>query len=179
VKGGIGSPSGSPERSASISTESVFAATAAGTWDATVFYEDIEHPSPWLLRLVLPRPVRSEGPKDVVGSVVRCTYEAGHLLKRITEVEPARRLAFDVIEQELRFGRGIRLLGGVVAIDPLGEATTRVTLTTRYVSPLLRPERLWLAVEARVVHAFHRHMLEGMRRRVAPPIRAATSSVVV
>jgi hypothetical protein len=150
-------------RRVSISTHAAFPAAPDDAWHAIVFYEEIEHRPPWLLGVALPRPLRSEGAKDVVGGIVRCTYERGYLLKRMSAVEEGR-LAFDVVEQQLEFGGGVELLGGGVSIDPLGSDGARVTLTTRYRSPRRPFGRLWAAIEERLVHAFHRHVLEGMRR---------------
>jgi hypothetical protein len=154
-------------RRVSISTDAAFAAAPGDAWRAIVFYEEIEHRPPWLLRLALPRPLRSEGAKDAAGGIVRCTYESGYLLKRMTAVEEGRLLAFDVVEQHLDFGGGVELLGGGVSIDPLGSDRARVTLTTRYKRPWRPLDPVWAAIEERLVHGFHRHVLEGMRRSLA------------
>jgi hypothetical protein len=157
-----------PGRSGSVSTDVVFAAPPEDVWRAIVFYEEIEHDPPLMLRLTLPRALRSEGRKDAVGSLVRCRYAKGHLVKRMTEVDHGRLLAFDVVEQDLRVAAGVGLLGGGYVLEPLAGRRTRVTLTTRYVSRPLHPERLWVALEERLVHAFHRHVLEGMKRKLQP-----------
>jgi hypothetical protein len=151
-------------RSASVATDATFAAGPEDVWQAIAFYEEIEHDPPPLLRLALPRPLRSEGRKGRVGGLVRCSYSKGYLVKRMTEVEENRLLAFDVVEQELRFGAGVRLLGGSVELEPLASRHTRLTMTTRYLSRRLHPRRLWVGLEEMLVHAFHRHVLEGMRR---------------
>ncbi len=153
-------------RSATIATDAMFAAEPGAVWRAVAFYEEIDHAPPLLLRIALPRPLRSEGPKDRVGGLVRCTYMRGHLVKRMTEVEEERLLAFDVVEQELRFGAGVRLLGGRVELRPEAGGT-RLTMATRFVSRPLRPRAVWEPVEGWLVHAFHRHVLEGTRRRLA------------
>jgi hypothetical protein len=154
----------------------MFAAGSERVWRAIAFYEEIEHDPPPLLRLALPRPLRSEGGKNAVGGLVRCTYSKGHLVKRMTEVEEGRLLAFDVVEQRLRFGAGVRLVGGRVELWPSANRGTGLTMTTRYVSRMLHPERLWMAVEERLVHAFHRHVLEGMRRNLDAGAAVPTAS---
>gem|GEM_PF-2479112 len=152
-----------------IATERLFAAPPAQVWPALVFYEDIEHEPSWPLRLLLPRAIRSEGPKDVVGSVVRCSYVDGHLLKRMTEVREQRLLAFEVIEQTLELAGKLRLAGGSMDLEPAGDRETRLVITTSYLRPNGRHGPLRRAVESRCVHAFHRHLLEGIARRIAQP----------
>src|SRR5512133_462086 len=66
-------------------------------WEALRFYEEIPTRPSALLRLILPTPVRSEGQKLQPGGVVRCTYEGGHLIKRITVAEPPVLLRFEVL----------------------------------------------------------------------------------
>ena len=70
-------------------------------WDAMLFYEEIPQRPNALLRLVLPVPVRTRGEKTTEGSLIECTYDGGSLEKRITSVDVARSVRFDVCEQEL------------------------------------------------------------------------------
>jgi hypothetical protein len=147
-----------------VSTAMTFHATPQQAWDGIVFYEQVEHPPPWLLTLALPRPVRTEGSKAAVGDVQRCVYERGHLVKRITRCEDRRELAFEVLEQHLHFERGVRLRDGAFRLEPLGSDGTRVVLTTRYVRRL-SPAWLWEPMERKIIHTLHGHVLEGMRRR--------------
>ncbi len=154
-----------------VRTRAVFDAPRRATFDSIIFYEEVKHRAPFLLRLALPRPVRSEGKKSAEGDVVRCVYEHGYLKKRITRVEPGRLLAFEVIEQKLHFERDVQLLAGSfemesVAASPDSEqgAATAVLLTTRY-CPRLHPRWLWKPMEREIVHALHEHVLEGMRRQ--------------
>jgi hypothetical protein len=60
---------------AEVRTEAVFAAPPDRTWNTIVFYEEVKHEPPWLLRLSLPQPVRAEGSKSAVGDVERCVYQ--------------------------------------------------------------------------------------------------------
>lgn len=150
-----------------VRTETILVATPEEVWPAIAFYEEIEQAPSWVLRRLLPRPLRSQGRKDVPGSVVRCSYVGGYLLKRMTAVEPHRRLAFDVVEQALELPRGLRLLGGSVVVEPADGRLSRLAITTRYVRPRRRTGPLGQAIEARLAHAFHRHLLEAIRRRVA------------
>ena len=97
-----------------------------------MFYEDVEHSPPWLLHLALPQPIRSEGNKEKEGEVVRCFYNAGTISKRISRVEKHRRLSFDVVEANIRSENYTTLKDGSFEIEPVGDAQSRITLTTRY-----------------------------------------------
>lgn len=153
---------------AEVRTEAIFPAPPRAAWDSIVFYEQVEHEPPWLLKLALPRPVRTEGRKAVAGDITRCVYEKGHLVKQVTDVAEGERLAFRVIEQHLHFERDVTLLDGAFLLEPLPRAQTRVVLTTRYVRHL-RPDWLWEDTERTVIHTLHGHVLEGMRRRLKEP----------
>ena len=130
-----------------------------------MFYEDVPR-RPWLLlSWVLPQPRGSRGDKSAVGSPVRCSYDRGFLVKRATLVEPARRLHFEVVEQALGIERYARAKTGSYELEATS-AGTRVTLTTKY-NAQLRPRFLWRPIERYVCHQVHRHILLGMRERVA------------
>ena len=152
-----------PAGSGCVTTRMTFAAPPGRAWEALLFYEQIDERPPLHLRLLLPVPVRTEGRKSAVGDEARCIYEGGHLVKRVTAVEPGRRYAFAVVEQALAVGGGIRLAGGEYALRALAGGGTEVETATRYTSPR-RPRWLWRRVEAFVCHAFHRHILRAMRR---------------
>ncbi len=157
----------------SIHTGMRFSASPGQVWDGLMFYEQIPRRPPFHLRLLLPGPMRAEGRRSVVGDETRCVYDRGHLLKRVTRIDPRLHYGFDVVEQELAIGRGIRLTGGSYTLLELEDGTTRIGLETRYVSPV-RPRWLWKRIEAAVCHAFHRHILGAMRREVEAqaPLRA-------
>src|SRR5262249_51139548 len=91
------------EEIAEVRTEMGFPAGPEPTWQSIVFYEQVEHEPPWLLRLALPRPVGTEGRKSAPGDIERCIYHKGHLVKQITDAVEPERLAFRVIEQHLHF----------------------------------------------------------------------------
>ncbi len=148
-----------------IVTRMNFAAAPAQVWDVLMFYEEIEVPPPLLLRLLLPLPVRTEGPKRAVGDVAMCLYEGGHLRKRVTHIEPGSYYGFEVVEQHLAVGDGLLLTGGCYALRELPSRGTAVAVTTRYVSRK-RPGWLWKPIEAAVCHMFHRHLLRSMRHRI-------------
>ncbi len=151
---------------AEVSTSATFDASAAAAWDGIMFYEQVEHEPPLLLKLALPRPLRCEGSKAAVGDVARCLYVRGSMVKTITRRDEPRLLAFDVSEQHLHFEHDVELIDGSFILQPLGDRQTRVVLTTRY-RRLLRPAWLWQPLEREIIHTLHEHVMEGMRRRAA------------
>jgi hypothetical protein len=130
-----------------------------------MFYEQIKERPPLLLRLLLPLPIGTESPKSKIGDKVRCSYEGGHLLKCITQIDVGRHYAFDVVEQDLAIGGGLMLSGGCYTLCELPSGGTEVAVTTRYVSPS-RPGWFWKPIEAAACHLFHRHLLSAMRRKL-------------
>ena len=66
-----------------------FAASPEQAWHGLMFYEQIAERPPLHLRLLLPLPIGTEGPKSQVGDEARCLYEGGHLLKRVTRIDRA------------------------------------------------------------------------------------------
>jgi hypothetical protein len=151
------------QQATSVVTRTRFAVKPEQAWDGLVFYEQIDKRPPLALRLLMPLPIRTEGRKAEVGDEARCLYVGGHLVKRVTQIERGRRYEFEVVEQNLAVGGGIRLLGGSYMLSELPDGCTEVALTTRYVSPK-RPRWLWKPVEAVFCHIFHRHILGAMRR---------------
>ncbi len=150
---------------AAVTTGMRICAPAEEVWNGLMFYEQISSRPPIHLRLSLPVPLRAQGQCSAVGDETRCLYERGHLLKRATRIDPARHYGFEVIEQELAIGRGVRLLGGGYTLRALEDGSTRIELETRYLSPR-RPRWLWRPIEAAICHAFHRYILTAMRRDV-------------
>lgn len=148
-----------------IVTRMEFAASPDRAWNGLMFYEEIALPPPLHLRLLLPLPVRTDGRKSHVGDEARCLYEGGHLLKRVTRIDCGRSYEFEVLEQDLVIGRGVRLSTGGYTLHELPDGRTEVVLETRYVSAR-RPRWLWKRIEAAVCHTFHRYILGAMRRSV-------------
>ncbi len=132
-----------------------------------MFYEEIAARPAFFLRQLVPIPIGSEGCKIEVGGEVKCRYVSGHLLKRVTQIIQARDYTFEVIEQNLAFGGGIKLLGGGYTLRKLSENETRVALATRYASPY-HPRWLCGRFEALVCHSFHRHIFAAMRSNLWP-----------
>ena len=137
-------------------------------WERLLFYEQIDEPPPLHLRLLLPVPIETVGRKTQVGDEARCLYRGGYLIKRVTDLEPPRRYAFEVIEQSLDVGRGLRLSGGEYVLRGLSPRRAELEVTTRYVSAK-SPRWLWEPVEKAVCHSFHRHILRAMRQKAEAP----------
>lgn len=146
-----------------VVTRKRIAASPARVWDALVFYEQIDRKPPWLLRKLLPRPIRTEGEKSAPGDEALCLYEGGHLLKRVTRIEPEVRYEFEVARQDLLIGRGLRLHGGSYDLRPLDGGATELSVTTHY-SARTGPAWLLRPIEAFVCHRFHHHLLDAIGR---------------
>jgi hypothetical protein len=154
-----------PKRVAeSVSTEVVLSASPQEAWDSIMFYEDVTHEPPWILKVGLARPLHTSGSSQKVGDIKRCLYNKGPITKRITAIEPRKRLEFEVIEQQIGYERDVRLVGGSFEFEDLGDGRTRVRATTRY-EPRLGPRVAWRGAERYAVHTLHGYVLEGMRLR--------------
>lgn len=148
-----------------VTTTWRFEATPEQVWDALMFYEDVPaRPSPFL-GLFIPLPVKSEGEKRRVGGMVQCTYDGGTLEKRITALEPARRIAFDVCAQALGIEDAIAMCGGSYEIRGDGDGAI-VALSTRYRGHL-RPRLLFRPLERVLAGRVHGHILRGMTTALA------------
>jgi hypothetical protein len=110
-------------------------APAEKLWERLLFYEQIDRRPPLHLRLLLPVPITTVGSKSQVGDQARCLYHGGYLVKRVTELEPPRRYAFEVVEQDLDVGGGLRLSGGEYVLRGLSTKRVELEISTRYVSP--------------------------------------------
>ena len=152
-------------RSEAVQTALHLNAPPEAVWRGILFYEEVPRRPLWFLRIFLPQPICTEGEKTRVGAIVRCTYDGGYLLKRITAVEPARLVRFDVLEQRLGIEDCVSMSQGSYEIRVDGDGS-EVVLTTHYRSRL-RPRRLWRPLERCLAHQLHRHILDGMRATLA------------
>ncbi len=164
-------PAASPER---ISTTRVIDAPVDAVWQSIMFYEEVEHEPPLLLRIGLAHPLATTGSSREVGDIKTCLYNKGRISKQITAVERHRLLAFTIIEQSIGYERDVRLTGGRFEFESIGDNRTRVTLTTEY-EPLLSPRFAWRWGERLAVHTLHEHVLKGMAIESERLGRVATS----
>jgi hypothetical protein len=155
-----------PPLPTTVATEETIDAPPGDVWREIVFFEEVETDPPLLLRLGLPRPSHVEGRHEAAGDIATCVYEDGRLVKRITAVETARRLAFEVVEQRLHFEHDVTLLGGGFDLEALPAGGTRLRLTTTYRSHL-SPEWLWRPLERLAIETLHRHVIRRVRDRAA------------
>lgn len=149
----------------SISTRMTFTTSPDKVWDGLLFYEEIDGQPPTYLRLLLPIPIGTKGKISEVGSEVVCLYQGGHLLKRITRIEAECLYEFEVAEQTVSLGGGMRLCGGGYTLRELSDGTTEVVVETRYISNKW-PRWLWRPLEGIVCHWFHRYLLSSMRNKI-------------
>ena len=149
----------------SIVTRMSCAASPAQVWGGLLLYEEVAERPPLHLRLLLPVPIRHEGRISEVGDEAKCLYEGGYLLKRITRIQQDHLYEFEVAEQELSLGGGMRLLGGRYALRGLADGRTEVAVETRYVSTKW-PRWFWKRLERLVCRWFHRYLLSSMRGKV-------------
>ncbi len=143
-----------------VTTRAAFEIAPEEVWQRIMFYEEVPHRPPLLLRMFLPTPVKTQSSDKQVGAIVECTYSRGSLMKRITTLDPPRLVRFEVVEQSLGVERCITTVEGSYEIAPAG-AGAQVALTTRYRGHL-RPRWLWRPFERVLAHQLHRHILGGM-----------------
>lgn len=158
----------------SVATQIHWDAGAETVWNRLLFYEEVPGKPPLPLRLLLPRPVRTEGGKTRPGETCRCIYHGGELLKRITAVEPPHRVEFEVIAQRLGIEGCALTLGGSYQIRPCGDGIVLV-LRTNY-RAYLRPRCLWRHVEAFLIGQLHGHILRGVCAGLPVTSRAARAA---
>lgn len=149
------------ELNEAITTGVRFEASPDEVWEGLHFYEDLPQRPMLFLRLFLPRPVRTEGKKTEVGSIIVCKYDGGHIVKRITLADAPRELRFEVLEQALGVEDCISMGEGSYQIRSVAGGC-EVLLTTMYRGHL-RPRWLWRPLERFLCRRVHRHILEGMR----------------
>ncbi len=152
-------------------TTQVIDAPPAQIWRSIRFYDRMTHAQPWLMRINAPQPVQTTGAMNAPGDEQLCLYERGFVRKRLTAVDPERRLAFDVTQQQLHFEHDVRLVGGSFDLEPASGGRTRVTLTTAY-EPLCRPRFCWAPIERWVVGSLHAYLLEGIALEANRPRHA-------
>ena len=161
----LSEPANAATQPVSVVTRMVFTAPPERVWKGLVFYEELGGRPPLHLRLLLPVPIRNEGKVSDVGDEATCLYEGGHLLKRITKIEKGDLYEFEVAEQALSVGGGMRLSGGRYTLRGLSDGQTEVSVETRYLSRKW-PRWFWKPLEKMVCHMFHRYLLGTMRRQI-------------
>ncbi len=144
-----------------VATRVRFEVSPETAWNLIMFYEEVPGRPPFLLRVFMPCPVRTEGTKTGVGATIRCIYKGGDLVKRITAIQPPCLIRFEVTDQCLGIEGCVVARGGSYMIERNGDGAD-IVLTTRY-SAYLHPRFLWNPLEKLVTGQLHRHILNGMR----------------
>jgi len=144
-----------------VETRTYVAAKPDEVWQRLMFFEEVPHRPPLLLRLLLPVPLSTSKAGVRAGESVECTYSRGaRIVKRFTEVSPPFLVCFDVVEQHLGIEPCLMTVSGSYRIRSFG-AGSEIALTTTYRGHL-RPRGLWRIPERRFAHEVHRHILRGM-----------------
>ena len=150
---------------------------AQRAWEKVCFYEHIATQPSWLLRTVLPVPVRTSGTYGKVGDVSRCLYsDGGYLAKRITHIVGGQRIDFEIIEQSIRYANRIVLKGGTIQIESHDDGTSSVCMVTRY--ELHRAAR-WIPrlFINHIVKAMHQIVIRDMQTQLGhSPLPAFAAS---
>ncbi len=156
-------PKPAPE---TVSTSTIINASADECWDGLVFYEEVSHPPPWILRIGLARPLATRGPSHSPGDRRVCVYNRGTISKQIRRAQPGRLLSFDVTEQDIGYERDLRLISGSFTFEPIDANHTRITLTSTY-EPRLTPRFCWRWGEMIAFRTLHGYVLEGIALNTA------------
>ena len=143
-----------------VATQVRLRATPDEIWHQLMFYEDVPETPAFLLRALLPYPVRAEGDKTCPGATVHCVYRAGHITKRIKATARPHLLEFEVIQQRLGIESCLTTRGGSYRIS-VSRDWSNVVLITEY-DAYLRPRFFWRRLEARLIGQLHLHILGGI-----------------
>lgn len=143
-----------------VETTLIFPMRAVDAWERIVFFEETQRRPPWVLRAVIPEPLRVEGDRSHVGGLVRCVYCGGEIVKHITVLDEPERVSFEVMGQDLGIEKMLRVRVGSYWLEDEGDKC-RVRLSTRYTA-FLRPRWLWRPLESWLMGMLHRHVLTSM-----------------
>jgi hypothetical protein len=144
-----------------VETTLIFPMRAVDAWERIVLFEETQQRPPWVLRAVIPEPLRVEGDKSHVGGLVRCVYCGDEIVKHITALDEPERVSFEVMGQDLGIEKLLLVRSGSYWLEDQGD-TCRVRLSTRYTG-FLRPRWLRRPLEHWLMGMLHRHTLTSMR----------------
>ena len=115
-----------------VCTSARLSCEARRAWEKVCFYEHIATPPSFVLRTFLPVPQRTTGTYRKVGDVSRCMYRGGgYVAKQITRIVDGQSIAFDVIEQSIRYSGHIAFKSGIIRIESHADGTSSVWMLTR------------------------------------------------
>lgn len=149
--------------------------SAAVAWKKVCFYEHIKLQPSLVLRTVLPVPRRTSGCHGKVGDTSRCIYsDGGYLTKRMIRIEEGELLAFEIVEQTIRYHSFVRLLGGSIRVTPLCASSCQIEMLTNFQSRL-RPRWLFNYFVNKVVKAMHHIVFNDMQIECARLVEESQS----
>jgi hypothetical protein len=149
-----------------VETIGKLSCSAKDAWETVCFYEHIRTKPSWMLRTVLPVPLKTTGCYGKIGDSSRCMYsDGGYLAKKITNIVPGERIDFDIIEQSIRYCRSIALRGGTIQIVAHDDASCSVRMITHYefLSPVIATARYFVD---RTISSMHRIVICDMDNRL-------------
>ncbi|MDX2176920.1 MAG: hypothetical protein SF028_10675 [Candidatus Sumerlaeia bacterium] len=152
------------------------AAPPETVWAQVVAFPEIAPPREWYFRAGIAWPVRARIEGEGLGAVRYCEFSTGAFVEPVTVWEPARRLAFDVVEnppamRELSPWGDLRtphLSGYVVSkrgqflLIPDGSGGTILEGTTWYAHRFW-PQAYWSVFADGLIHRIHLRVLEHIR----------------
>lgn len=115
-----------------VCTSARLSCEARHAWEKVCFYEHVATPPSFVLRAVLPVPRRTTGTYQKVGDVSRCLFsDGGYVAKQMTRIVDGESIAFDVIEQSIRYSNKVVLKSGIIRIEAHADGTSSVWMLTR------------------------------------------------
>jgi uncharacterized membrane protein YhaH (DUF805 family) len=146
-------------------------------WTHVVGFSDLPEPPGWLHRLGIAYPMRARISGEGVGAVRRCEFSTGPFVEPITDWEPPRRLAFDVVKQPPSMTEWspyahvnaphlegyMTSKGGEFRLERLPGGRTRLDGTTHYTLAIY-PELYWRPYAEVLLHGIHARVLRHIKR---------------
>ena len=148
-------------------------------WQSVVSFPDIPPPTEWLFRIGVAAPQRARIVGTGVGATRYCDFTTGSFVEPITDWEPGRRLAFDIVRQAPPMSEWspyrdvnpphldgyFRATHGEFELVPLAGGRTRLVGRTRY-EVEMSPQGYWAVAAGRIVSAIHLRVLRHIQRIV-------------
>ncbi|MBI1333318.1 MAG: hypothetical protein GC165_10615 [Armatimonadetes bacterium] len=162
----------------SESTELVIKAPKEAIWPYLFNLKTLEAPKSLVLRTGVAYPTEVCSEANTVGAKRECVLSTGTMTEIVTEVEPFKRLRFDVVEtppplkETNPFGQVhaphehgyFDVEWGEFQLIDLGNGRTRLIGTSRYRYNLF-PAWYWGLINNTVVEQVHRRVMEEIKRR--------------
>jgi hypothetical protein len=159
----------------SATTSMKIQANKADIWKKVGFYEHIQKAPNWLLKLSLPVPQEVDGQHGKVGDTCRCKYsDGGFLTKRMTRIVGESRIEFEIIEQSIRYSNTVKLLGGSIEVEEVGEGLCMVHMVTYYEN-LSSLKTIAAVFINKVIKTMHQFVMDDMRQQLEGGLLISTT----